>query len=47
MRGWAVLTTFFTVLEVIDILDGGLGEYVSNMWNVMDWVNYMLFYQVG
>ena len=26
------------------MVTGGLGEYFSNMWNVMDWLNYAIFY---
>ena len=47
-----LLTTFFCFLEVIEIsgLSDGVFElsdivdYVTNVWNFMDWLNYLIFF---
>ena len=26
------------------MLDGGIGEYFMNVWNLMDWLNYLIFF---
>ena len=37
-------TLFFCSLEVVEILSNGLMGYFSDLWNVMDWLNYILFF---
>lgn len=41
-----VLTGYFMFLEGVEVSGSGLAEYFSNIWNVMDWANFMLFFQV-
>ena len=36
-------TVFFCFLEGVEISNEGLPAYFSNMWNVMDWLNFCLF----
>ena len=36
-------TSFFCALELIEACSGGRG-YLTNMWNLMDWTNYIIFY---
>jgi len=41
------MVIFFALLEVIEMSSSdGLGSYFSNMWNVMDWANYIIFFMV-
>ena len=37
-------TFFFCSLELIEVVQGGLSSYFANMWNVMDWLNYIIFF---
>ena len=39
-------TAFFCVLEVIEMKSSGVGAYFQDMWNVMDWLNYLIFFLV-
>ena len=34
----------FCFLEALEMTSGGLAEYFANMWNVMDWANFTIFY---
>ena len=45
---WAAFgfTCFFCVAEGVELLSLGLAGYFSDMWNVMDWVNYAVFFLV-
>ena len=40
------LTAYFIMLEVVEFAQSGLSEYISNVWNVLDWANFLLFFQV-
>ena len=40
------LTAYFIMLEVIEFATSSLSEYLSNVWNVLDWANFLLFFQV-
>jgi len=33
---------FFILLEVVELQDSGLGEYITDGWNVLDWINFVL-----
>jgi len=37
---------FFIVLEGVEIVGEGPSSYFTNMWNVMDWLNFSLFFMV-
>ncbi len=41
-----VLTGYFMFLEVVELAQSGLADYFTNVWNVLDWANFMLFFQV-
>ena len=41
-----LFTLFFCSLEVVEISSSGLGEYFTDMWNVMDWFNSIIFFLV-
>jgi len=41
-----VMVIFFTLLEGVELAKLGATEYFSDMWNVMDWANYIVFYIV-
>ena len=40
------LVIFFSLMEGIEVIKGGLGGYVNDVWNVMDWANFILYYLV-
>ena len=40
------LVIFFSLLEGVEIAKGGISGYVQDMWNVMDWANYIIYYMV-
>ena len=37
---------FFVVLEGVELFKSGPTEYFSDMWNLMDWLNFLVFFQV-
>ena len=37
------ITGFFCALEGIELIKSGPQEYFSDMWNVMDWLNFSIF----
>jgi len=37
---------FFVVLELIELIESGPFDYFSNMWNIMDWLNFIIFFFV-
>ena len=37
---------FFVVLELIELMSSGPVAYFQNMWNVMDWINFAVFFLV-
>ena len=37
---------FFCFLEIVEVKNGGLNDYVQDLWNVMDWANYLIFFKV-
>ena len=41
-----VLVAWFIMLEAIEIWGSGPAEYFGNLWNVMDWANFLLFFMV-
>jgi hypothetical protein len=41
-----MFTTFFCMLELLEMRSSGLVDYFSDMWNVMDWGNYGIFFVV-
>ena len=45
---WIALgfTAFFCFLEVIEMKSAGVTAYFQDMWNVMDWLNYLIFFLV-
>jgi len=36
-------TLFFVVLEMVEILGEGPAAYFSNVWNLLDWFNFLIF----
>ena len=40
----ASLTCLFVLLEMAELLDNGLAAYFGNMWNVIDWLNFVAFF---
>merc|ERR1719487_729118 len=40
------LCMFFVLLEGIEICMSGITEYFSDMWNIMDWLNFTIFFLV-
>ena len=40
------LCGFFVLLEGIEICNSGVAEYFSDMWNIMDWLNFTIFFLV-
>ena len=40
------LVIFFCVMEGVEIMSAGVGSYFSDLWNIMDWANFILFYLV-
>ena len=38
-----VLIVLFALLELIELLESSVAEYLSDMWNLMDWLNYAIF----
>lgn len=38
------LVVFFSLLELLEIASGGLADYFSNVWNVADWANYIVYF---
>ena len=34
----------FAFLEFVELMRSGFVEYVSDLWNVMDWVNFFFFF---
>ena len=50
MKTWMFLalclTLWFVLLEVIELSQSGFASYFTNLWNVMDWANFILFFQV-
>ena len=40
------ITGFFCALEGIELIKSGPQEYFSDMWNVMDWMNFSIFFLV-
>ena len=40
------LTALFLLLEGVELCGEGVAAYFSNLWNIMDWVNFVLFFVV-
>jgi len=40
------LCAFFVLLEGIAMVQDGVAEYFSDMWNIMDWLNFTIFFLV-
>ena len=38
------MCSVFVLLEGIEIVGSGPIEYFMNMWNVMDWLNFAIFF---
>ena len=41
-----VLVIFFSLLEVVEVSNIGPAAYMRDVWNVMDWANYIVYYIV-
>ena len=39
-----VTVLFFAFLELIEMMRSGIAEYASDLWNVMDWINFFFFF---
>ena len=37
-----VCTCWFLLLEVIELVQSGVGDYFTNVWNVLDWTNFAM-----
>jgi hypothetical protein len=40
------LVGFFCALELVEVFGSGLTEYLGDLWNMMDWINYIVFFLV-
>ena len=40
------MVIFFCVLEFIELRKTGISEYFADMWNVMDWLNFAVYFLV-
>ena len=40
------LCLFFVSLEGIEVVKSGVIDYFSDMWNIMDWLNFTIFFMV-
>ena len=40
------MVIFFAVMEGIELYTEGLIDYFSDVWNIMDWVNYLFYFLV-
>ena len=38
------IVAFYSIIEGIEIVTGGLADYLVDVWNVMDWANYLIYY---
>ena len=49
MQMWLMLalvcTCWFCMLEIVELTQAGCMSYFVNIWNVIDWANFMLFFQ--
>ena len=36
----------YPLLKVFEVTNSGLTAYFQNMWNVMDWINYLVYFLV-
>ena len=41
-----VMVIVFCVLEVVECYDVGMENYLTDVWNVMDWTNFIIFFMV-
>ncbi len=39
------MTCWFCMLELVEMTQAGLWSYLSNPWNVLDWANFLIFFQ--
>ena len=37
-----VCTCWFLLLEVIELVQSGVGDYFTNVWNILDWTNFAM-----
>ena len=44
LLGTAVLVSYFLLIEVFEVRREGAMNYFSNMWNMMDWAGFILFF---
>ena len=35
---------FFAVLEGVELFKSGASTYFADLWNVMDWANFLLYF---
>ena len=40
------MVIFFVVLEGVELSNSSIGEYFSDVWNVMDWANFVVYFLV-
>ena len=40
------LVIFFSLMEGVEIASSGITAYFSDLWNVMDWANFLIYYFV-
>ena len=40
------MVIFFTIMEGIELQSIGPVEYFQDVWNVMDWANYLVYFMV-
>ena len=40
------LVCFFCLLEAVELARSSLAEYVTDMWNVMDWANFIVYFML-
>ena len=40
------MVIFFCILEGVEVVNAGLAAYFSDVWNVMDWLNFIVYFFV-
>ena len=46
MTAALLMCGFFVLLEGVELFKSGPSEYFGDLWNLMDWLNFLVFFQV-
>ena len=47
MTAALLMCGFFVLLEGVELFKSGPSEYFGDLWNLMDWLNFLVFFQVN